>query len=177
MADPPSRYTSLPARYNGTGNFSEWSQRFRICCTANNWTDAQALTRLPTLFEDAALAVWLGIRDDQKADLQTALNAMQRELAPEESVAFDMFSTRAWKPESESLDTFAYSLRQLLEASQLNLNEAARESLLVSRFIAAMPSTLQSDLRKQRVTLQNLKDALRTAKRNYSIDGSLIGNG
>ncbi|KAF4737731.1 hypothetical protein FOZ62_031185, partial [Perkinsus olseni] len=111
---------------------------------------------------DAALAVWLGIRDDEKADLPTALNAMH---------------TRAWKPESESLDTFAYSLRQLLEASQLNLNEAARESLLVSRFIAAMPSTLQSDLRKQRVTLQDLKDALRTAKRNYSIDGSLIGNG
>ncbi|KAF4712659.1 hypothetical protein FOZ63_019064 [Perkinsus olseni] len=175
MADAPSRYTSLPARFNGTGNFTEWSQRYRICCRANHWADDQALNRLPTLFEDAALAVWLSLSNADKADFETALAAMQRELAPEESVAFDLFSTRAWKSDLESLDTFAYSLRQLLEASQLHLDNGARESLLVSRFIAAMPPSLQTDLRKQRGDLQTLKDALRLAKRFYSIEGSLVG--
>lgn len=93
----------------------------------------------------------------------TARSSLEKELAPEESTAFDDFSNATYSP-TETLD-YAYRLTELLDNSGLFLEGEARDALLVAKFIASLPAGLQLDLRKARETIKNLQQALRMAKR------------
>ncbi|KAF4646572.1 hypothetical protein FOL47_005982, partial [Perkinsus chesapeaki] len=117
---------------------------------ANEWTDDVALKKLPTLLEKVALLSFTRIPLDQQ------------------STAFDDFSNATYSG-TETLDYYAYRLTDLLDNSGLALDGAARDALLVAKFIASLPSNLQVDLRKARESIKDLQQALRMAKRLQAI--------
>ncbi|KAF4664227.1 Regulator of chromosome condensation [Perkinsus chesapeaki] len=193
-----------------SGDFSEWSQRYRIGCKANHRGDDQAIDRLPILFEDATLAIWLSVSNADKLGFETAIFAMQRELVAGGAVAFDEFSRRSLSAK-DSVDAIAYSLRQLSDALHLRLDQGhlgkvpappqkrrgLEEAMLSASSVSetteedananfesfdtsigngSRSATFETELRKQRTNLQALKDAIRSAKRYYSIEGSVAGN-
>ncbi|EER07992.1 hypothetical protein Pmar_PMAR008576 [Perkinsus marinus ATCC 50983] len=135
---------------------------------ANEWGDDVALKKLPTLLEKVALLSFSRIPYEKRKTLGTALSSLEKELAPEESTAFDDFSNATYSS-AETLDYYAYRLTELLDNSGLSLEGDARDALLVAKFIASLPAGLQLDLRKARETIKNLQQALRMAKRLQAI--------
>ncbi|KAF4681526.1 hypothetical protein FOZ63_011326 [Perkinsus olseni] len=163
--DKPTRLAAIPKPYRDTNeSFKEWSQRFKYCLTANNWSDEIGLRHLPTVLEGPAAALWERLSDEERSTLDLALAALNKGLAPEGSVAFDMFTHSHFNTKSQTIDRYAYQLSLLLDASNLNLNAEAKESLLISKLIAAMPKNIQKDLRTKRSTLRTLQDVVREAK-------------
>ena len=53
-----NQYVSFPKPF-ASGNISGWFRRFDICCDANEWDNDKRATKLPTLLEGEARAVWL----------------------------------------------------------------------------------------------------------------------
>ena len=64
MAD---RHISLPKPFS-SGDVKDWFQRCEICAKANGWKAAAKATRLPTLSEGEALAIWLELSGEQQED-------------------------------------------------------------------------------------------------------------
>ncbi|KAF4646993.1 hypothetical protein FOL47_005250, partial [Perkinsus chesapeaki] len=165
MDDKPTRLAATPKPYRDTNDsFKEWSQRFKYCLTANNWSNEIGLRYLPTVLEGPAAALWERLTDAEKSSLDNALMALNKGLAPEGSAAFDMFTHSHFDTRTQTIDGYAYQLSLLLDASSLNLNTEAKESLLISKFISAMPKEIQKDLRKKRSTLGSLQEVVREAK-------------
>ena len=52
-----NKHVSIPKSFTD-GDAQEWFQHFEISATANEWTAATKLLKLPTLLEGEALAVW-----------------------------------------------------------------------------------------------------------------------
>ncbi|KAF4677213.1 hypothetical protein FOL47_002776 [Perkinsus chesapeaki] len=103
-------------------------------------------TALPPTYDDSALSTWVGLPDSDIATLDSALKALRNELSPETFNA-------------ESLDDYGFALGTLLDQSGLNLSTQSRESLLTSRFISGLPSSIQKDMRKSREATTSFKEA------------------
>ena len=76
-------HISVPKSFSD-GDAREWFQRFEICAAANQW---DGTLKLPTLLEGEALAIWLELSTEQKADYAVAKEQLivkmaQRSLSP-----------------------------------------------------------------------------------------------
>ena len=78
----PSGHVSVLKSFS-EGDAREWFQRFEICCLMNQWNNE---TKLPTLLEGEALACWLELSDEQKADYKVAKEQLLTKMAPNEFV-------------------------------------------------------------------------------------------
>ena len=67
----PSKHISIPKKFS-SGDADEWSSCFEICSKANDWNAATKATKLPTLLEGEALAVWLKLTEEDKEDYSKA---------------------------------------------------------------------------------------------------------
>ena len=65
------KHISLPSPFK-EGDPTEWFQRYEICCTANEWSEATKLAKLSTLLEGEALAVWLNLAPEDQQHCDTA---------------------------------------------------------------------------------------------------------
>ena len=77
-------YVSVPKSFRDA---REWSQRFEICAAANQWDGAKKALKLPTLLEGKALAIWLELSTEQKADYAVAKERLIAKMAPTEFVS------------------------------------------------------------------------------------------
>ena len=76
------------------GDAREWFQRFEICAAANQWNAATQALKLPTLLEGEALAIWLELSTEQKADYAGAKEHLITKMAPTEFVSLEEFHSR-----------------------------------------------------------------------------------
>ena len=83
-------HISLPKTF-ASGDVAEWFNKYEICCKANKWSDETKATKLPTLLEGEALAVWLELSEEQQSDYKQAKEKITDKLAPLKFEALDKF--------------------------------------------------------------------------------------
>ena len=86
-------HISLPKPFSG-GDVKDWFQRFEICARANGWEAATKVTRLPTLLEGEALAIWLELSNEQQEDYKVAKEEIKKAMKPMGFVSLDDFHRR-----------------------------------------------------------------------------------
>ena len=157
------RFVSLPQIFEN-GNVEEWLQRFEICADANNWKDKERALRIPTLLEKEALVVYLELPGELRKDYNSIKRALLDSFHPREArfIALNQFESRKMLP-GESPQEFLYSIKQLLNQAIPDMDEAAREQLLLHRFLSGIPEQYSrsiracSEIRCSTVALKHLK--------------------
>ena len=94
MAD---RHISLPKPFS-SGDVKDWFQRYEICAKANGWNAAAKATRLPTLLEGEALAIWLELSGEQQEDYGVAKGEIEKAMRPMGFISLDDFHRRKLRP-------------------------------------------------------------------------------
>ena len=89
------------------GDAREWFQGFEICAAANQWNAATRALKLPTLLEGEALAIWLELSTEQKADYAVAKEHLTTKMAPTEFVSLEEFHSRKMRP-GEAIALYLY---------------------------------------------------------------------
>ena len=110
----------------------EWFTGFEICSKANGWTDSTEVLKLPTLLEDEALVIWLGLTEEEQGVYQTALEKVTKKMKPTEFASLEDFHhCKLWP--SKLIPVFVHKLKKLLDQAMPKLY--------------ALPSTLSWQLR------------------------------
>ena len=143
MATP--KHISIPKTFS-SGDVDEWFCRFEICSTANEWNAATKATKLPTLLEGEALAVWLELSVEDKEDYTKAKKAIKSKLLPPAFSALDRFNRRFMLP-GETLNLYVHELKRLLQQAMPDLQGAAKEQLLLHQFLTGLPPAVSRQLR------------------------------
>ena len=139
-----SKHISLPSTF-AAGDPTEWFKRFKICCRANEWSDAVKALKLPTLLEGEALAVWMELYEAVKEDYTSAKTQMISRMAPVRFVSLEDFKGRRLLP-GEPLSVFLHVLKQLLEQVMPEADAATRKQLLIHQFLTGLPTHMSRQL-------------------------------
>ena len=87
------RHISLPKPFSSE-DVKDWFQRFEICTRANGWDAATKATRLPTLLEGEALAIWLELSNELQGDYKVVKEEIEKAMKPMGFVSLDDFHQR-----------------------------------------------------------------------------------
>lgn len=153
------KHISLPKPYSG-GDFSEWIQRFEICCDANGWDADKQLKKLPTLLEGEALAVWLEAADDERGSYDIIKKKLIVTLNPDSFVALDEFHKRRLRPD-ETPTLYVFRLKKMLEKT--GIEGDAVDKMVLHQFLAGLPTHISRQLRALGETA-DLKKAVEKAR-------------
>ena len=104
-----STSVSLPKQFS-EGNPVKWFARFEFCCRVNGWEDDVTATRLPTLLEGEALAVWLELNKDEQKSYKDVKAKIIEQMSPVQFVSIDGFYHQKLLP-SEPLLVFVHELK------------------------------------------------------------------
>ena len=140
----------------------------RFVCKANKWSDETKATKLPTLLEGEALAVWLELSEEQQSDYKQAKEKITDKLAPLKFEALDKFHKRKLRP-GEALSVFVHDMKVLLEQAMPRLDNTARDQLLLHQFLTGLPVSLSQQLRATGEA-RDLNSSIERARLLMSID-------
>ena len=154
-------HVSIPKSFSG-GDAREWFQKFEICSDANGWNAEKKAKKLPTLLEGEALAAWMELTEEEKADYSVTKGKLIKKMAPLEFVSLEEFQKRSIFP-GESVSMYLYELKRLLHQAMPELTADARKQLLIHQFLAGLPATLSRQLRASGNT-QDLDELVQRAK-------------
>ena len=71
------QHISVPKPF-ASGDAREWFKRFDICSRANGWNAETKVSKLPTLLEGEAFAVWLELSEEQQGSFKDAMKEIKR---------------------------------------------------------------------------------------------------
>ena len=106
ITEMAARHISIPKSFSD-GDAREWFQRFEICCAANQWNDEAKARKLP---EGEALAIWLELSEEQKADYKVAKEQLIEKMVPTEFVSLEEFHSRKMRP-GEAIALYLHDLK------------------------------------------------------------------
>ena len=129
MAD---RHISLPNPFS-SGDVKDWLQRYEICAKANGWNVAAKATRLLTLLEGEALAIWLELSGEQQEDYGVAKGEIEKAMRPMGFIFLDDLHYRKLRP-GEPISVFVHDLKKLIDHAIPNMEKEARDPLLLHQF-------------------------------------------
>ena len=147
---------------------TEWFQKYEICCDANKWKDDTKAKKLPTLLEGEALAIWLELTTEEKANYATSKAKIIAGMAPVRFVSLDDFRAQRLNP-GEPLPVFLHELKQLSKKGMPNADAATRNQLLLHQFVSGLPAHIGKQLRATR-EVNNLDRVLELAKLLMTIE-------
>ena len=139
------RHISVPKPFS-SGDVKDWFQRFDICGRANGWDAATNAKKLPTLLEGEALAVWLDLPEEQQRDYAEAKKAMEKAMMPMNFVSLEDFHRRKLRP-GEAISLYVHDLKKLLTHAIPDMEQAAKEPLLLHQFLAGIPENISKQVR------------------------------
>ena len=140
-----NKHISLPQPFN-EGDPTEWFQKYKICCVANDWSDELKNKKLPTLLEGEALAIWLELTTEQQENYQTVKSKIIERMGPVRFVSFDDFQARKLQP-NEALSVFLHDLKQLLKQAIPEADACMCNQLLLHQFVNGLPGHISKQLR------------------------------
>ena len=76
-----SKHISLSRQFS-EGEPTDWFQKYDMCCDANEWEDKITAKKLPTLLEGEAIAIWLELTTEEKANYVTSKAKIVAGMAP-----------------------------------------------------------------------------------------------
>ena len=123
----------------------EWLQRFEICAAANQWDGAEKALKLPMLLEGEALAIWLELSTEQKADYVVAKEQLIAKMAPTEFVSLEEFQSWKLRP-GEVITLYLYDLKRLLRQAMPEMEVDASKPLLLHQFLSGLPTPISRQL-------------------------------
>ena len=103
-------------------------------------------SKLPTLLEGEALAVWLDLTEEQQTDYLATVGELKKKLAPSGFSSLEAFHTWKLQP-GEALSLFVQDLKQKLQHAMPDIGNAARNQLLLHQFLAGLPVKICKQLR------------------------------
>ena len=165
------RHISLPKLFSG-GDVKDWFQRFEICARANGWEAATKATRLPTLLEGEALAIWLELSNEQQEDYKIAKEEIEKAMKPMGFVSLDDFHRRKLQP-GEALSVFVHDLKKLIDQAIPNMAKEAKEPLLLHQFLTGLPGPITRQLRASG-DIKTLEAAMTRARLLMTIDAEPV---
>ena len=118
--------------------------------------------KLPTLLVDEALAIWLGLTEQEQGEYKTAKEKVTDKMNPTEFVSLDDYHRRQLWP-SEPITVFVHELKKLLDQAIPKLDVPTRKQLLLHQFLSGLPDTVSRQLRAsgEMKTLQAAVDRAR----------------
>ena len=115
-------------------------QKYEICCDANNWDDTMKTKQLPTLLEGEALAIWLELSTEEKANYETSKAKIISRMASVRFVSLDDFRARKLNP-GESLSVFLHELKLLSKKAMPDAGTMMRNQLVLHQFVRDSQAT------------------------------------
>ena len=134
-----NKHISLPRQFSD-GDPTEWFKKYEICCDANEWEDDTKAKKLPTLLEGEALAIWLELTTEEKANYATSKAKIIAGMAPMRFVSLDDFRARRLNP-GEPLPVFLHELKQLSKKAMPDADAAMRNQLLLRTSVCEWTSS------------------------------------
>ena len=165
-----SKHISVPRPFQA-GDITEWLLRFEICSKANGWDAAKKALKLPTLLEGEALAAWTELTEEEQADYAATTKQLKKKLSPLEFSSLEAFHKRKLRP-GEALSMFLQDLKQMLLHAMPNIDETARNQLLLHQFLAGLPVSVSKQLRAT-ADITTVDKALERARLLMAIDAEL----
>ena len=92
---------------------------------AYGWNTAAKATRLPTLLEDKALAIWLELSIEQQEDYGVAKREIEKAMRPMVFISLDDLHR------SESISLFVHNLKKLIDHAIPNMEKEVRDPILL----------------------------------------------
>ena len=83
-------HISIPKPFM-SGDATEWFKRFEICSKTNQWIDVTKAVKLPMLLEGEALAIWLGLSEEEQDDFSVAKQKLINAINPTAFVSLEEF--------------------------------------------------------------------------------------
>ena len=138
-----SSISVIPEKFE-SGDFVSWLRQFECCATANNWTDADKLRKLPAFLRGPAAAYFHGLPANQKDAYNTLVLHLREVLCPlvDREHHYADFESRQLRP-SEDPSLFLWSLQDLLSKADPTLSQDAKTALLGRQFIRGLPADLR----------------------------------
>ena len=118
----------------------------KICAAANQWDGAKKVLKLSTLLEGKALAIWLELSTEQKADYAVAKEQLIAKMAPTEFASLEEFHSRKLRP-GEAITLYLYDLKQLLRQAMPEMEADASKPLFLHQFLSGLPTPISHKLR------------------------------
>ena len=137
-------HVSVPKSFSD-GDAHEWFQRFEIYAAANQWDGAKKALKLPTLLEGKALAIWLELSTEQKADYAVAKEQLIAKMAPTEFVSLEEFHSLKLRP-GEAITLYLYDLKRLLCQAMPEMEANTSKPLLLHQFLSGLPTPISRQL-------------------------------
>jgi len=138
-------HISLPSPFS-SGDVKDWFQRFEICVQTNEWEVAVKVEKLPMLLEEEAFTVWLELTNEQQEDCKEVKKTMEKAMMPINFVLLDNFHCRKLRP-GKAISLYVHDLRKLLTHALPDMEQAAKEALLLHQFLVRIPEAIAKQLR------------------------------
>ena len=132
-------------------NAKSWFKRYEICATANGWSQATRLARLPTLLKGRAWAIYEVLTEEQTDTYPHTKEALLARLSPDTDedrvCAREQLAQRKLHGDRESVDELARDLERLLDKASPGLPAEIRDRELKYHLMNTLPEKVSLQLK------------------------------
>ena len=101
---------------------------------------------MPTLLEGEALAIWLGLSEEEQDDFSVAKEKLINAINLTAFVSLEDFHQRNLRP-SEPVSVFVHDLKGLLDWAMPKVEKVVRDKLLLHQFLTGLPDAVSRQIR------------------------------
>ena len=125
-----------PQPYNGSTNWTDWSDRFESIAEINDWDAAAKKKWVRVSLTGRAATAYKRLPDDTRGDFGQTMKALKKRFEPESKQSLYMAELNSKKKRtSEDWAAFGEDLRVLAEKAYPDLEPAAQERLALNQFL------------------------------------------
>ena len=130
----------LPDKFDH-GDFNSWLRNFDVCATANGWSDADKLRKLPAFLRGQASSFYHTLAAADTDTYAHLTSSLRRLLCPKVAREryFSEFDGRSLRP-GEDPSLYLYELTELLFKADPDLSDDAKNALLARQFMKGLPA-------------------------------------
>ncbi|KAL5497311.1 hypothetical protein EMCRGX_G013768 [Ephydatia muelleri] len=154
---------------NGEEEFERSWTKFKLVAAANKWDDAKALLMLPALLRGKLVEIYVSLRDEEKADLDTLKRALKESagLTRDQLSLSKAFSERK-QGMQEKVTDFERGLKKLFQEAYPN-EKTTSSTVLLQHFLTG----LRPEITKQILLQGAPKDIADAVKAAISVERAL----
>ena len=101
---------------------------------------------MPTLLDGEALAIWLGLSEEEQDDFSVAKEKLINAINLTAFVSLEDFHRRNLRP-SEPVSVFVHALKGLLDWAMPKVEKVVRDKLLLHQFLTGLPDAISRQIR------------------------------
>ena len=162
----------IPEKFE-SGDFVAWLRNFECCATANNWSDADKLKKLPAFLRGQSAAHFHCLSAVDKEGYGTLTKRLTEALCPQVNREhyYSQFESRSLRPD-EDPSLFQWALEDLLAKADPDLHDAAKTALLSRQFLKGLQPELRLRLLEHNPTpsLQQMREFVQRHRAIHRVD-------